>query len=135
MRQLRIVLVGDPFTHFDDRRSPLDDLPHWSYVAPLVQRIPIDISVARVLSSGAFEPYDLRLLARVVEDHAAFKIRAEVETMTQAMDRTFHVSFKFLFEAFSPEVAKTSLAAVELAEKRKAAGTKRAQLRRSISGS
>ena len=135
MRQLRIVLVGDPFTHFDDRSSPLEALPHWSYVAPLVQRIPIDISVARVLSCGAFEPYDLRLLARVIEDHAAFKIRAEVETMTQAVDRTFHVSFKFTFEAFSPEVAKAALKAVEVADRRKATGTKRAQLRRSISGS
>lgn len=135
MRQLRIVLVGDPFTHFDDRSAPVHSLPHWEYVEPLAQRIPLDIQVARLLACGSFEPYDLRLLCKVVTDHAAFRIHTEVETMVQNMDRTMHVSFKFRFEAFSPEVAQSALRAVEVADARKEAGTKRAQLRRSISGS
>lgn len=135
MRQLMIVVVGDISRHYDDRRVAVLNLPHWEYVEPLVQRLPIDPAVARLLSAGIFDRYDLRLLSKVVADHAAFRIHTTVETYTDVRDITIHVSFKFSFEAFSPEVAETSLKAAELAEERKAAGTKRAQLRRSISGS
>lgn len=135
MRDLVIEIRGNVFDRSMNRSVPLYDLPQIEPVRDLWSLVPnMPDDLVRVLASGAFDPYDIQLIIRVINDHSGFRRTVVVETYSSPRTVQMHIAFKMNFEADVKEAERSMLAAT-VAKEPPISSSRRVSLRRGISGS
>lgn len=138
MRRLLLRIEGDALVYNRNASLSARELPHIDLVQSLAKVLPHAASLVAALACGAFDPYDLRLLSRLIDDHKGFGSKVEFETFQDPRTMKVLVQIALTFDCPSAEAARSMLNASSLMSEgtNQTSGKEvgRARLRRAISG-